>query len=131
MVVTPMPSRVRTASLILGQCEHGVTTVALRNVAFFKPLLPQLWYIQASPTNGSIVVAALGGMRALTLDRPSPTSAADMMPWLDLPCVAIQSIYYLARIGLTVKDPVGDLSLWWQSIPFVLPEPLVSPKLAL
>eukprot|EP00965_Chrysotila_dentata_P172422 5689668-Pleurochrysis_carterae.AAC.3 len=52
----------------------------------------------------------------------------DVKPWLDLACVAIQSIYYLARIGLTVKDPVGGLSLWWQSIPFVLPEPLVSPQ---
>eukprot|EP00965_Chrysotila_dentata_P020793 688385-Pleurochrysis_carterae.AAC.1 len=69
-----------------------------------------------------------GGVRALTLDRASLTSAADVMPWLDLACVAIQSIYCLARIGLTVKDPVGGLGLWWQSIPFVLPEPLVSPK---
>eukprot|EP00965_Chrysotila_dentata_P091699 3027302-Pleurochrysis_carterae.AAC.1 len=50
------------------------------------------------------------------------------MPWLDLACVAIQAIYDLARIGLTVKDPVGCLSLWWQSVPFVLPEPLVSLK---
>eukprot|EP00965_Chrysotila_dentata_P180612 5962333-Pleurochrysis_carterae.AAC.1 len=127
MVVTPMPSRVRTASLILGQGD-GIAAAALLNLPSFKLLLPRLWYLQASPTNGSIAVAALGGVRALTLDRASPTSAADVMPWLDLACVAIQSFYYLARIGLTVKDPVGGLDLCWQSIPFVLPEPLVSPK---
>eukprot|EP00965_Chrysotila_dentata_P058213 1930257-Pleurochrysis_carterae.AAC.1 len=69
-----------------------------------------------------------GGVRVLTLERVTPSSATDVMPWLDLACVAIQAIYYLARIGLTVKDPVGGLSLWWQSIPFVLPEPLALPK---
>eukprot|EP00965_Chrysotila_dentata_P140447 4643002-Pleurochrysis_carterae.AAC.1 len=108
MVVTPMPSRVRTASLILAQAD-GVAPAAFRTVPAFNPLLPRLWYLQASPTNGSIAVAALGGVRALTLERVTPSSAADVMPWLDLACVAVQAIYYLARIGLTVKDPVGDL----------------------
>eukprot|EP00965_Chrysotila_dentata_P132458 4380063-Pleurochrysis_carterae.AAC.1 len=108
MVVTPMPSRVRTASLILAQAD-GAASAVFRTVPAFKPLLPRLWYLQASPTNGSIAVAALGGVRALTLERVTLSSAADVMPWLDLACVAIQAIYYLARIGLTVKDPVGGL----------------------
>eukprot|EP00965_Chrysotila_dentata_P136080 4499115-Pleurochrysis_carterae.AAC.1 len=60
MVVTPMPSRVRTASLILAQAD-GSAEATLRTVPAFKPLLPRLWYLQASPTNGSIAVAALGG----------------------------------------------------------------------
>eukprot|EP00965_Chrysotila_dentata_P038758 1287661-Pleurochrysis_carterae.AAC.1 len=93
-----MPSRVRTASLILGQAD-GIAPAALRTVPSFKPLLPRLWYLQASPTNGSIAVAALGGVRALTLERVTPSSPTDVMPWLDLACVTIQAIYYLARIG--------------------------------
>eukprot|EP00965_Chrysotila_dentata_P247113 6207555-Pleurochrysis_carterae.AAC.3 len=61
MVVTSMPSCVRTASLIVGQCEPGVAANAIRSAASPKSLLPRLWYLQALPTNGSIAVAALGG----------------------------------------------------------------------
>eukprot|EP00965_Chrysotila_dentata_P096116 3175359-Pleurochrysis_carterae.AAC.1 len=54
-------------------------------------LLPRLWYLQASPTNGSVAVAALGCVRLLTLERLLPTSHTDVLPWVDLACVALQS----------------------------------------
>eukprot|EP00965_Chrysotila_dentata_P197251 6178081-Pleurochrysis_carterae.AAC.4 len=130
MVVTPMPSRLRTASLILGKCEPGVAANVLHFAGSPKSLLPRLVSAGFAGQWIGCGRCAGGGMRALTLERASPTSATDVMPWLDLACVAIQSIYYLARVGLTVKDPVGGLSLWWLSIPLVLPEQLVSPQFA-
>eukprot|EP00965_Chrysotila_dentata_P187493 6172162-Pleurochrysis_carterae.AAC.2 len=61
MVVTPMPSRVRTASPILGKCKPGIAANVLRSEASPKSLLPRLWHLQVLLANRSIAVAILGG----------------------------------------------------------------------
>eukprot|EP00965_Chrysotila_dentata_P069187 2286572-Pleurochrysis_carterae.AAC.2 len=69
-----------------------------------------------------------GGVRVLTLEGLLPTSHTDVLPCVDLACVALQSLYQLSRLGLAVKEPAGDMALWWQSAPFLLPKPLRHPE---
>eukprot|EP00965_Chrysotila_dentata_P165840 5475196-Pleurochrysis_carterae.AAC.1 len=59
LVVIFMPSRVRTASIIMQQHDPGDRAGLLQAAPSPKALLSKLWYLQASPTNVSIAVAAL------------------------------------------------------------------------
>eukprot|EP00965_Chrysotila_dentata_P128298 4241634-Pleurochrysis_carterae.AAC.1 len=77
MVVTPMPSRVRTTSLILGQTD-GVAPAALRTVPVCVQTTPATTVVPSGFADKWIYCGRCdGGVRALTLDRAMPGSATD------------------------------------------------------
>eukprot|EP00965_Chrysotila_dentata_P117917 3897191-Pleurochrysis_carterae.AAC.1 len=55
------------------------------------PLLPTLWYLQESPTNPSLALAAFGQARVYRHDL-GEANHRRTMPWLDLACVAVQAV---------------------------------------
>eukprot|EP00965_Chrysotila_dentata_P139237 4603940-Pleurochrysis_carterae.AAC.1 len=82
MGVVPIPARVRSTALLLQTLEsRSQENQRPDEVSRAHALLPRLWYRQASPTNGSIAVAALGGVRVLTFEKLLPTSHTDVLPW--------------------------------------------------
>eukprot|EP00965_Chrysotila_dentata_P154846 5116958-Pleurochrysis_carterae.AAC.1 len=71
------------------------------------PLLPTLWYLQESPTNPSLVLAAFGQARVYRHELgESPPRRT--MPWLDIACVAVQAVLRLAACGLPALPPLEN-----------------------
>eukprot|EP00965_Chrysotila_dentata_P051467 1707465-Pleurochrysis_carterae.AAC.1 len=72
------------------------------------PLLPMLWYLQESPTNPLLALAAFRQARVYRHDL-GEAPPRRTMPWLDLACVAVQAVLRLAACGLPALPPLENV----------------------
>eukprot|EP00965_Chrysotila_dentata_P076880 2538275-Pleurochrysis_carterae.AAC.1 len=122
-VAVAWPSRVLQASTLLS----SVDMAAPDDLRPMVPLLPTLWYLQESPTNPSLALAAFGQARVYRHEMGAANERRTM-PWLDLACVAVQAVLRLAVCGLPALPPLENVG--WdtllESAPFIFPDPLLT-----